>query len=160
MNKTAEWLTLQQVHLTCKTHEEALCDALADLTKRKLLAADLGILGKDDRRLLDQFAYRYTRLQDDMGARLVPAILRALGEEITAMPVLDRLSRMEQLGWLPDAEQWGELRRIRNEFTHDYPETLLERFERLQLACASAQTLIEIFNTMHLKIQQRFPTLT
>jgi dTDP-4-amino-4,6-dideoxygalactose transaminase len=30
-------------------------------------------LNKEDRRLLDQFAYRYTRLQDDMGVKLVPA---------------------------------------------------------------------------------------
>ena len=85
-----------------------------------MVAADLDALGKEDRRLLDQFAYRYTRLQDDMGARLIPAVLRALGEEITAMPMLDRLSRMEQLGWLPDAEEWADLRRIRNEFAHDF----------------------------------------
>jgi len=56
---------------------------------------------KEDRRLLDQFAYRYTRMQDDMGARLVPAILRALGEEVSAMSTLDRLDRLEQLDWLP-----------------------------------------------------------
>lgn len=41
-------------------------DALDDLKQRKLAAADLVALGKEDRRLLDQFAYRYTRLQDDM----------------------------------------------------------------------------------------------
>ena len=72
------------------------------------------------------------------------------------MPMLDRLSRLEQLGWLPDAEKWGELRRIRNEFTHEYPETMKERFERLQLAITSAQTVLEIFNSMSYKIRERF----
>ncbi|MDO8412740.1 MAG: hypothetical protein Q7S51_03000 [Gallionellaceae bacterium] len=71
------------------------------------------------------------------------------------MPMLDRLSRMEQLGWLPDAEEWADLRRIRNEFTHDYPETIEERFERLQLAIASAQTVEKIFNSMSHKIHER-----
>lgn len=101
MKNTPEWLALQQAYVACRVHEEALRDAIDDLKQRKLAAADLVALGKEDRRLLDQFAYRYTRLQDDMGARLIPAALRALGEEIATMPMLDRLSRMEQLGWHP-----------------------------------------------------------
>ena len=156
MKNTPEWLALQQAYAACRVHEEALRDAIDDLKQRKLVAADLDTLGKEDRRLLDQFAYRCTRLQDDMGAKLIPAALRALGEEIAAMPMLDRLSRMEQLGWLPDAEEWAELRRIRNEFAHDYPETMEERFERLQLANTSAQTVMEIFNSMSHKIRERF----
>lgn len=156
MKKPPEWLALQQAYVVCLGHEAALRDAIEDLKQRKLVAADLDALGKEDRRLLDQFAYRYTRLQDDMGARLIPAVLRALGEEIAAMPMLDRLSRMEQLGWLPDAEEWADLRRIRNEFAHDYPETTEQRFERLQLAIASAQTVTEIFNSMSHKIRARF----
>lgn len=159
MKNSAEYLHLRQAYLICQTHAAALADAINDLMQRKLLAADLEHLSKDDRRLIDQFAYRYTRLQDDMGARLIPATLRALGEDISAMPVLDRLIRMEQLGWLPDAEQWGLLRRVSNEFTHDYPETLVGQFERLQLARDSAQTLMVIFHGMSLKIQQRFPTI-
>lgn len=157
MKNTPEWLALQQAYMVCQVHEEALCDAIDDLKQRQLVAADLVTLGKEDRRLLDQFAYRYTRLQDDMGAKLIPAALRALGEEIAAMPMLDRLGRMEQLGWLPDAEEWADLRRIRNEFAHDYPATLEEQFERLQLAIASAHTVKEIFNSMSHKIRERFP---
>jgi len=30
-----------------------------------------------------------------MGARLIPAILRALGEDVAAMSTLDRLDRLE-----------------------------------------------------------------
>ena len=87
-------LALQQAHDTCRTHHEALREVLGDLHPRNLTARDLGCLTKDDRRLLDQFAYRYTRLQDDMGARLIPTVLLALGEEIAAMPVLDRLDKI------------------------------------------------------------------
>lgn len=77
-------------------------------------------LSSQDRRLLDQFAYRFTRLQDDMGGRLFPALLGALGKEVTAMSVIDRLNRLEQLGWIPLVDEWLELRRIRNEFAHDF----------------------------------------
>lgn len=157
MKNNPEWLALQQSFMVCRMHEDALRDAVDDLKKRKLVSTDLESLGKDDRRLLDQFAYRYTRLQDDMGAKLIPAVLSALGEEIATMPMLDRLNRLEQLGWLPDAEEWSNLRRIRNEFTHDYPETMEERFERLQLAIASAHTVMEIFKSISHKISERFP---
>jgi len=129
MKLPVEWLSLQQTFAVCLGHEAALRDALLDLKSRQLAAADLDGLSKEDRRLLDQFAYRTTRLQDDMGARLMPAVLRARGEEITAMSVIDRLNRLEQLGWLASAEHWGELRRVRNEFAHEYPETVAERFK-------------------------------
>ncbi len=132
----------------CRAHEAALGDALADMDRRRWAAADLDHLSKADRRLLDQFAYRYTRLQDDMGQRLIPAALRALGEDIGPMPMLDRLNRLEQLRWLPSAEEWTELRRIRNEFTHEYPESPEERRERLELAMHAARRLVEIVGIM------------
>lgn len=157
MKPTAEMLALQQAVTTCETHMEALTDALDDLKSRHLVAGDLEKLSREDRRLLDQFAYRYTRLQDDMGARLIPAILRSLGEDVSNMPVIDRLNRLEQLGWLPSADEWVELRRIRNEFTHEYPETPEERLERLQLAAESAARLLEILGILLEKIASRFP---
>ena len=129
------------------------------LGQRSLTEAEIEHLSKEDRRLPDQFAYRYTRLQDDMGARLMPAILRALGEEVATMPAIDRLNRLEQLAWLPSAEEWTDLRRIRNEFVHDYPETPQERLERLQLALASARSLLDIHDIFGGKKQQRFPAL-
>ena len=116
-------------------------------------------MSKEDRRLLDQFAYRYTRLQDDMGVRLMPAALRAMGEEIAAMPMLDRLNRLEQLGWLPSAEEWLDLRRIRDEFANDYPETPQERFDRLQLALDAARKGLDILANITRKIRQRFPEM-
>lgn len=152
-----EWLAFHHAYTTCQTHCLALGEALNDLEQRKLRQSDLENQSKEDRRLLDQFAYRYMRLQDDLGAKLIPAILSLLGEEVASVSMLDRLARMEQLGWLPDADEWLELRRIRNEFTHDYPDTLAVRFERLQLALTSAQRVLAIFHLIQQKTQQRFP---
>ncbi|MBK1702160.1 hypothetical protein [Thiococcus pfennigii] len=72
-------LALEQACYLCGTHHDALQEALADLRRQPLDLVRLGRLDKADRRLLDQFAYRYTRLQDDMGARLMPALLAGLG---------------------------------------------------------------------------------
>ena len=52
-----------------------------------------------------------------------------------------------------------ELRRTRNEFTHDYPETTKERFERLQLALTAAEKVMAILEFMNQKIYRRFPEI-
>ena len=79
-----------------------------------------------------------------MGTRLMPAVLKALGEEVAAMSAIDRFARLEQLGWLPSADAWAALRQIRNQFTHDYPDDAAERFERLQAATAAAGQLLTV----------------
>ena len=156
MKPSPEMHALAQAHALCQGHLDALHDALTDMRQRALSPSEYEHLSKADRRLLDQFAYRYTRLQDDMGARLMPAVLRALGEDVAAMPALDRFSRLEQLGWLPSADSWNVLRQIRNQFAHDYPELPNERFDRLQAAIRAAQQLIEVMAKFESKIHQRF----
>lgn len=42
-----------------------------------------------------------TLTAEQAALRHAPAVLYALGEEIAAMQVLDRLNRLEQLAWLP-----------------------------------------------------------
>lgn len=119
MKTNPEQLALQYLHTVCQGHADALTEALQDMQLRALGAEDYTHLNKDDRRLLDQFAYRYTRLQDDMGARLMPAVLKALGEDIAPMSAIDR-------------------------FAHDYPDNPTERFERLQAAIQAAYQLLMI----------------
>jgi hypothetical protein len=144
MKHTPEQLALLQTHAVCQTHAETLTDALQDLQLRALTLDDYSHLGKEDRRLLDQFAYRYTRLQDDMGARLMPAVLKALGEDIGPMSAIDRFTRLEQLGWLDSADEWLAMRHVRNQFAHDYPDSATERFERLQAAAHAARQLVAV----------------
>lgn len=156
MTHTPEVLALKQAYALCQGHLDALQDALTDMRRRALSASEYGHLTKENRRLLDQFAYRYTRLQDDMGARLMPAILRALGEDVSAMPALDRFARLEQLGWLSSAEEWNVLRQIRNQFAHDYPDDVVERFERLQAAISAAGQMSAVMVRISAKLVQRF----
>lgn len=122
-------------------HQEALREALTELDFCDLTENMLQNLDKEQRRLLNQFAYRYIQLQDDMGNRLIKFVLLAMGEDITTMPVIDRLNRLEQLGWLPSAEKWVALRKMCNDFTHEYPETVKERLARVQLAVQSARRI-------------------
>ena len=151
MKTSPEQLALQHIQTVCQGHADALSEAMQDMQLRALGADDYTHLTKDDRRLLDQFAYRYTRLQDDMGARLMPSVLKALGEDIAPMSAIDRFTRLEQLGWLQSADDWLMLRQVRNQFAHDYPERPTERFERLQAAIQAARQLLMIMAQFHQK---------
>jgi len=152
MTPLPEHLALQHIHALCQTHGQALQEALQDMKVRALSLDDYQSLTKEDRRLLDQFAYRYTRLQDDMGARLMPAVLKVLGEDIASMSAIDRFSRLEQIGWLASADDWLALRQVRNQFSHDYPDSASERYERLQAATRAAQQLLNTLAHFHGRI--------
>ena len=81
-----------------------------------------------------------------MGMRLLPAILKAQGEDVAPMAAIDGFARLEQLGWLPSAEAWATLRQIRIQFTHDYPDAAAQRFDRLQAATAAAGQLLPVMD--------------
>ena len=153
MKQTPEQLALQHGLALCQGHTDALQDALQDIHARAMGVDDYTNLSKQDRRLLDQFAYRYTRLQDDIGAKLMPAVLKALGEDVALMSAIDRFARLEQLGWLESADDWQTLRQIRNQFTHDYPDNPNERFERWQAAVHAATQLTSVLTRFQNKIE-------
>jgi len=76
--------------------------------------------------MLDAFVARFGRLQDTIGDKLLPAILKLNLEPVGSQ--LDNLFRAEKLGWIDSADQWIELRGLRNSLVHEYmtsPEKLL-----------------------------------
>jgi hypothetical protein len=153
MKQTPEQMALQQSLVLCQGHADALQEALQDIHARDMDLDGFIHLSKQDRRLLDQFAYRYTRLQDDIGAKLMPAVLKSLGEDVAPMSALDRFFRLEQLGWLASADDWQSLRQIRNQFTHDYPDNSTERFQRWQAAVHAASQLVSVLTRFQRKIK-------
>jgi hypothetical protein len=68
--------------------------------------------------MLDAFVARFGRLQDTLGDKLLPALLRASQERTAAQ--LDNLLRAEKLGWIDSAERWIALRALRNRLVHEY----------------------------------------
>lgn len=78
-------------------------------------------LSDEQVRTLDQLVFRFGRLQDAMGTRLLPALLQLTQEWRDDESFLDKLNRAEKLGMLPSAEQWQLLRELRNQTAHEYP---------------------------------------
>lgn len=145
-------LRLRDAWQQCERHVHHLRHALGAIEPLlPMTAHSLKAMDDESVQDWDQLILRFTKLQDAMGTRLFPAALDVLQEPFEDRPMIDKLHRLEKLGYLDDVEQWHGLRVIRNRFAHDYPEddalkaaylneaagavallsTLLQRFEPL-----------------------------
>jgi hypothetical protein len=83
--------------------------------------------------LFDQLIYRFSKLQDSMGSRLFKQLLDALEEDISGLPFIDILNKMEKLNLIDDAKDWISLRQVRNTVSHEYPFFKEVQIEELNL---------------------------
>jgi hypothetical protein len=68
------------------------------------------------------FLSRYSKLQDLMGTKLLPAVLELTYEEGELRSFIDKLNRLEKIGAISSASEWLELREMREQLAQDYPD--------------------------------------
>ncbi len=72
-------------------------------------------------------------MQDSIGGRLLPSLYYYLENSTLRMPFLDILNFMEKQQIIPSAESWIFFRNLRNNLSHEYPETTEKTVENLNL---------------------------
>jgi hypothetical protein len=99
---------------------------------------------------LEAFTSRFCRLQDMIGDKLLPSLLKYFSEH--PAPFLINLNKAEQLGWLNSVEEWVVLRELRNQMIHEYIEdaSLLVNavnmaFEHISVLTDFATKMKEVF---------------
>lgn len=106
-------------------------------------------LNEDEIEHIDQFLFRFAKLQDTLGEKLFILLLEFLKEENTKnKPFIDILNRLEQLGLLVDKNSWLELRKIRNTIAHQYEDEPQQAAEALNAIYVSKATLETIYTTI------------
>ena len=125
-------------------HAAVLDDALSRW--RALPAPHLEDIESDPalRQLTDQILFRFIKLQDTMGERLIPGTLGWLVEPFEGWPMRDKLDRLEKLGYL-DVEAWLRWREIRNRLAHEYPDAPDLRYAQLLAAIAGAADMLAAY---------------
>ncbi|MEO5327908.1 MAG: hypothetical protein H7829_06645 [Magnetococcus sp. THC-1_WYH] len=106
-------------------------------------------------RVLDQLLFRFIKLQDALGQRLVPATLAALSEPFEDWSMIDRLNRLEKLGYL-DVDPWLRWREARNRLAHEYPGHDETRFAAILAAVAAATGLAASYRAWRTKLNRPF----
>ena len=98
---------------------------------------------------VEAFSSRFCRLQDTLGDKFLPALLKALGEPDRAL--LINLEKAEKYGWLDSSEDWITLRQLRNQMIHEYIENPRVLFDALTAAYANMSILQNMANSLEVQ---------
>ncbi|MFW6315054.1 MAG: hypothetical protein ACOC0S_05660 [Desulfohalobiaceae bacterium] len=105
---------------------------------------------------IDQFIYRFTKMQDSMASRLIPGIYSWMEANDRPRPFLDILNRLEQLG-LIEVEEWQFFRNLRNSLTHDYPESIEQTVQALNMLYSRIHILLRTYGQLRQFCIERGP---
>ncbi len=102
---------------------------------------------------IDVVIMRFGQLQDMIGAQVFPRILEHLEETKLTDSFIDKLHKLEKLGYLPDTQWWRDLRKLHSNFSHDYLddyETISLYFRELML---QVPQLLDYWKNLKKKIE-------
>ncbi|WP_295438004.1 hypothetical protein [uncultured Thiodictyon sp.] len=133
----------------CDLHLLALQEAMArcprPLTVDHFATRDPALIAA-----LDQFAYRFVKLQDVISVQLFRRFaLDVLHEPVESLPVIDILNLLERYRYLPSVSRWQEIREMRNQITHEYRLDPGELIMTLEIAFRMVSEISEILDGLN-----------
>ncbi len=138
-----------------------ICDLQAKRLKKALFhlnhlipfkSTQLSSLSDNELSYLDMLSTRFAKLQDLLGAKIFPTLLRLMQEYDDKDSGLDRLHKLEKLGILPSAQEWITMRELRNYVTHDYPDDPELMANNLNKIVQYANTILPFWEAIKIKI--------
>jgi len=141
---------LAELLAECELHLQALREAMErcpqPLTEAHFARRDAELIAA-----LDQFAYRFTKLQDVMSAKVFRQYaLEVLHEPVESAPIIDILNLLERYGLLPSVVRWQEIREIRNQITHEYQLSPAELVVTLRIAFGMVAEMAAVITSLRL----------
>jgi len=110
-------------------------------------------LKPEKRAILDAYLKRFASIQDFLGAKIFSLLLEIAG--INNSKMSEVLSNIEKENIIDSLENWIELREVRNELEHDYPEELQEALDDLKY-CVNNFYKIESYYLNSLNFFQKY----
>jgi hypothetical protein len=105
---------------------------------------------------LDQFAYRFAKLQDVISTQLMRRFATyVLREPVEDAPIVDILNLLERYRYLPSAARWQEIREMRNQITHEYMMAPAELVASLDLAFGMVGEMSQLVSALRTAAQER-----
>ena len=143
----------------CRKHVERITAARQYLSKYMPLTVELyASLNDIDVSFVDQLVFRFSKLQDTVGEKVFPAILRLSEEEVKRKTFIDILNRLEELGII-EKNEWLKLREIRNEIADEYSFNTGEKVESITNVYNACSDLININHDIDKFCQEKFKFL-
>jgi len=136
--------TLIDLFDECDRHLQALGEAMhrcpQPLTENHFTPRNPDLIAT-----LDQFAYRFAKLQDAMSTQLFRRFcVQILQEPVETRPVIDILNLLERYDYLSSTKRWQEIREIRNQISHEYQLSTPELIVTLQMAFVMVAEMADV----------------
>ena len=146
---------LQREYEVCDKHILRIDEALRSLkVDFPITLETYQRFDSDQIRCIDQFIFRFSKLQDAIGAKIFRYTLEILEEDVTSLPMRDILNRLERFNIIPSADEWIYIRELRNEIAHDYPLYENEIVAILNELVVKVEVVIDIYNKLKTYIYQ------
>ena len=118
-----EKIKLKKYFNECDKHLLRVEDSCADVDDViPLTVKGYENLSKDKIQAMDQYLFRFSKLQDVIGDKIFKLIFNQYNQNSESIPFIDMLNQLEKLGFLHSAKEWINLRNIRNKIAHQYDD--------------------------------------
>ena len=142
-------LRIQKVISECDKHLLRINDAYQDMQSFMPLTADKYLkLTKDEVQDIDQYLYRFSKLQDAIGEKLFKLLLNHFEDNSKPLPFIDILNKLEKIGLISSADEWKALRQLRNDLAHEYEDNPDEVVSLLNLVFSKKPLIENIYTQL------------
>jgi hypothetical protein len=140
---------LQKIIESGRIHIERIEDAYDAISELLPLNRERFVdMSTGKRAFIDQYIFRFAKLQDLTGQKLFRETLEVLGEDATQLAFLDVFHRLEQLNIISGLDDWQMLREIRSDVAHEYPLMLQETIDSVNAILDKKEILISFFTSV------------
>ncbi len=159
VDKTKVELDLDKIFLSkyfeqCDRHIQRIEEAYEDIREKiPLDVKSYQNLDKDTVQALDQYLFRFSKLQDTIGEKIFKTILKFYDDRDINLPFLDMLNKLEKLGYIHSTKEWINLRKIRNEISHHYDDEPEEMSQAINMIVVQKGNIIKIYETIKNKYE-------
>ena len=133
----------------CDKHVQRIEEAYTDIShKIPLSTKDYVNLDKESVQALDQYIFRFSKLQDTMGDKIFKLIFAFYNDTKEDIPFLDLLNKLEKLGYLYSSKEWTALRKIRNDIAYQYDDEPEESSQAINNIVIQKEIIINIYKNI------------
>lgn len=144
-----ENLKLEKILKECDKHLQRINEAYSDMSAfMPLTAAKYENLSKDDVQAIDQYLFRFSKLQDSIGEKLFRVLLGRFEENTDRLFFLDVIRKLEKYVAMDIADEWHDLRKIRNQLAYEYEDDAIEMANIINLIYAKKEVIENIYLTL------------
>lgn len=149
MNRDVAKERIEKILLECDSHLRRMSSAASKMVAfMPLDEQKYSALTDDEVEHIDQFLFRFSKLQDSIGQKLFKAMLIYLEEDVEEKPFIDILNQLEKLHLLESASDWRKLREDRNELAHQYENEPEQMSAAINRVYERREMLVDIYHRL------------